>query len=99
MEYYRGLLFVRLTGRLSNSDYLKTLDEVVEKIGIRYIILNMNKIESVSLECINHIKKYNNKLLKKKKYLLICDSNSRRRRLFKNIISNIDSELDAFSLI
>ena len=74
-------------------------DEVVEKIGIRYIILNMNKIESVSLECINHIKKYNNKLLKKKKYLLICDSNSRRRRLFKNIISNIDSELDAFSLI
>lgn len=98
-EYRKGILFVRLIGRLGNDDYLDQIDCLVNEFGIKYIVLNINNINYISLEDINHIKKYNNKILKKKKYLLICDSNIKRSRIFKNIIPNINSELDAFSLI
>ena len=66
---------------------------------INYVVLNLDRLNYVSLESIAHIIKYNKKILKKKKHLLICDSNQRRNRIFKNIIPNINNELDAFSLI
>ena len=98
-EYRKGILFIRLIGRLVDSDYLNQIDCLVNEFGIKCVVLNINNINCISLEDINHIKKYNNRILKKKKYLLICDSNIQRSRIFKNIIPNINSELDAFSLI
>lgn len=98
-EYRKGILFIRLIGRLVDNDYLNQIDSLVNEFGIKCVVLNINNINCISLEDINHIKKYNNRILKKKKYLLICDSNIQRSRIFKNIIPNINSELDAFSLI
>lgn len=98
-EYRKGILFVRLIGRIDDNEYLKELDKIIDDFGIRCIVLNLARIKCVSLENIDHIKKYNKEILKKKKYLLICDSNQRRKRIFKNIVPNISSELDAFSLI
>ena len=98
-EYRKGVLFIRLIGRIDNNDYLKNVNDLINNFGIKYIVLNLDNLNYVSLENIDHIMKYNNKILKKKKHLLICDSNQRRNRLFKNIIPNISSELEAFSLI
>lgn len=98
-EYRKGVLFVRIIGRIDNNDYLKVIDKLVNDFGIKYVVINIENIKCVSLECIDHIKKYNNEILKKKKYLLICDSNLRRKGIFKNIVPNVSSELDAFSLI
>ena len=78
---------------------LNKINDLINDFGINYVVLNLDRLNYVSLENIDHIMKYNNKILKKKKHLLICDSNQRRNRLFKNIIPNISSELEAFSLI
>lgn len=98
-EYRKGVLFIRLMGRIDDNDYLKQVDDLVNELGIRCIVLNFDDIKCISLECVDHIKKYNKEILKKKKYLLICASNPRKKRIFKNIVPNISRELDAFSLI
>ena len=98
-EYRKGVLFVRLIGRIDDDGYLNDINNLIDNFGINYIVLNLDNLNYVSLENIDHIIKYNKKILKKKKHLLICDSNQRRNRIFKNIIPNINSELEAFSLI
>mgnify|MGYP003305139412 CR=1 FL=1 len=97
-EYYRGILFIRMKGRLEDNDLAK-INNIINEFGIKYVVLNLSSLKDVSLESIDHIIKYNKEILKKKKYLLICDSNQRRNRLFKNIIPYINNELEAFSLI
>ena len=98
-EYRKGVLFIRLIGRIDDNDFLNKLNKIIEEFGIKYIVLNISNLNYVSLESIKHITNYNNRILKKKKHLLICDSNQRRNRLFNNIIPNISNELEAFSLI
>lgn len=99
MEYRRGILFVRLRGRIGADDYLKNIDNLIEDFGIKCVVLNINDLNYVSLDCIDHIIKYNKKILKKKKCLFICDSSKRRNRLFEKDMFNISNELEAFSLI
>lgn len=97
-EYRKGVLFIRLMGG-TTDDYLNTVNEIVDNFGIRYIVLNITNLNYVSLENISHIVNYNERILKKKKQLLICDSNIKRNRMFRNVIPNIEREIDAFSLI
>lgn len=97
-EYRKGVLFIRLMGGI-DDDYLNTVNEIVDNFGIRYIVLNITNLNYVSLENISHIVNYNERILKKKKQLLICDSNIKRNRMFRNVIPNIEREIDAFSLI
>lgn len=97
-EYRKGVLFIRLMGGI-DDDYLNTVNDLVDNFGIRYIVLNITNLNYVSLENISHIIKYNERILKKKKQLLICDANIKRNRMFRNVIPNIEREIDAFSLI
>ena len=98
-EYRKGILFIRLVGRIDNEGYLDQINHFLNEIGIQYVVFNLDKLNDVSLESVNHIIDYNKQLLKKKKLLIICDANQKRTRLFKNIIPKISSELEAFSLI
>ena len=98
-EYRKGILFIRLVGMIDNEGYLDQINCFLNKIGIQYVVFNLDKLNDVSLESVNHIIDYNKQLLKKKKLLIICDANQKRNRLFKNIIPKISSELEAFSLI
>lgn len=98
-EFRKGVLFVRLVGRIDNEGYLEDINSLIEEIGIQYIVLNLSNLNNVSLESVEHIIQYYKNILKKKKTLLICDTNEFRNRLFKNIIPKIDNELEAFSLI
>lgn len=98
-EYRKGVLFIRLIGRIDENGDLSNINDIIDDFGIKYIVLNLSGLNDVSLESIEHIIKYNNKVLKKKKHLLICDSNQGRNRIFENIIPKINSELEAFSLI
>ena len=98
-EYRKGILFIRLIGRIDDNEYLTKINDIIDTFGIKYIVLNLDEVKDVSLENIDHIIKYNRKILKKKKLLFICDSNKRRCNFnnFKNL--NISNELEAFSLI
>ncbi|MCI6266670.1 MAG: STAS domain-containing protein [Erysipelotrichaceae bacterium] len=98
-EFRKGVLFVRLVGRIDNEGYLEKINNIIDQMGIQCIVLNLNNLNDVSLDSIDHIIKYNNEILKKNKQLLICDANNIRNRLFKKIIPNIISEIEAFSLI
>lgn len=97
-EYRRGILFIRLIGRTEGNGYLNYINNIIDEFGIKYIVLNLELLKDFSLENIDHIIKYNRKILKKKTKLFICDS-SIRKGIFKNVIPNISNELEAFSLI
>lgn len=98
-EYRKGVLFIRLIGRLDNAGYLDDIKQMIDELGIHCMVLNLTKVNGVSLESINHIMNYNQEILKKKKKMFICDASNIRNRLFKNMIPNISCEIDAFSLI
>ena len=49
-EYKKGVLFVRLVGRIDNEGYLKKINWLIEEIGIKFTVLNLTKISNISLE-------------------------------------------------
>lgn len=59
MEFRKGILFVRLYGSL-NKDTLETFElevkEVIINSGIRYVVLNVDNLESISEDGVKEIK-------------------------------------------
>ena len=98
-EFRKGVLFVRLAGRIDNDSYLESINNLIEDIGIRYVVLNTNNLRAIDVDSINDIIEYNKKILKDQRRLLICDANNSRKRIFSNNIQKISCEIDAFSLI
>ena len=98
-EYKKGVLFVRLIGRLDNEGYLEKINWLIEEFGIKFIVINVTNLDDVSLIDIYHIIKYKQKLKKKKRLLWICDENKIRDPLFKKVIPKLANEIEAFSLI
>lgn len=98
-EFRKGVLFVRLAGRIDNDSYLESINKLIEDIGIRYVVLNTNNLRAIDVDSINDIIEYNKKILKDQRRLLICDANNSRKRIFSNNIQKISCEIDAFSLI
>ena len=98
-EFRKGIFFVRLVGRIDNEGYLEEINHLIDKMGIQYLVLNINDLFDISLDSVKHIMNYNKQILKKKKHLFICDASNISNRLFKNTIPNIQNEIEAFSLI
>lgn len=98
-EYRRGVLFIRLTGRNDDVNVLVYVSNIVEKFGIKYVVININNLNNISLDSIKYIIEYNKKILKNNQCLIICDSTRRMNRLFGKLIPKINNELDVFSLI
>lgn len=99
VEFRRGVLFIRLKGRLNNEFYLTKINDIIREFGIRYVVLNLNRINNISLNNVEDIIKYNNILKKENKLLIICDTNNYRKRLFKDIPLRVSNEIDVFSFI
>lgn len=59
MEFRKGILFVRLYGSL-NKDTLETFElevkEVIINSGIRYVVLNVDNLKSISEDGVKEIK-------------------------------------------
>lgn len=69
MEFRKGILFVRLYGILDDNTMEKFKEEVKEVIvssGIKYVVLNVENLNSVSSSGIKEIKQLR-KILKKSK--------------------------------
>lgn len=97
-EFRKGVLFVRLLGRIENDKYLEAINNLVEYVGIKFVVLNIENIKEIDVDNISDILKYNNKIKQAKRHLLICDAN-KRSSIFENKISKITCEIDAFHLI
>lgn len=96
-EFRKGILFVRLKGRIGDKNEFHTIDRLIRNIGIRYLVLNINNLNDIDITCVNKIIDYNKLILKNKGQLFICDTKN-RSRLFKRI-PNIQCEIEAFSLM
>ena len=60
MEFRKGVLFVRLFGTL-NENTIKTFEaevkEVIIEAGIKYVVLNVDNLDSVSNDGVKEIKR------------------------------------------
>ena len=97
-EYKKGVLFVRLKGRLDNEGYLEKIHDLIEEFGIRIAVLNISRLSNVSLENINYMIKWKNILKRKRHLLFICDDKDSRNSLFRSV-KKISREGDIFAFL
>lgn len=73
-EYKKGILFVRLMGEFNKSTIknMEVVDNMIKKAGIRYLLINLEKVTIIShKEISNLIARYKD-LIGKDGRLLIC---------------------------
>lgn len=101
-EFRRGFFFVRLSGKITSNSYykfIKELNKIIEDIGLKNIVININNIKEIDLECISRLLEYLRSYIYTGNLLIICDNNRLfSKRLFK-IIPSIDSEYEVYNLI
>lgn len=106
VEYKKGVLFLRLIGKLNNSTR-KQLDEVlslVSLVGFKYVMINFEKLHSIDDDGIKMIMDSGETLISREGKLLVCGYNKFIKLKIEN--SNIlryaletKNELGAFKLI
>jgi len=107
MEYKRGILFIRMDGTLNErtsfilEDLLK---RIVSRAGIKYILLNFEKIYDIDKIGISSIIASYNEYLKDRGKLMICGYNDNikitieKSELLKYALPT-SNEISAFNLI
>ena len=98
MEFRKGILFIRLYGTLDKSTidiFKKEVREVVINTGIKYVVLNIENIESISKSGIIEIKLLR-KIIKKidGMFFLIATDIKELKTLV-----NLENELNVFERV
>lgn len=101
-EYRKGILFVRLCGRLDEENYHKKIDilkNLINDIKFKYIVMNLDNLSSIDIYGINYIIGYNSLIEKNNGKLYLCEkSNNIVSNIFKNKLNSINNELEIFKL-
>ena len=98
MEFRKGILFVRLEGKLNDKTLNKFKDEVKEVIinaGILYVVVNVNNLSEISKAGINEIKTLK-KMIKKMKGEFFLSSCAIKE--LKSLV-NLENELNVFEKV
>ena len=95
-EYHRGVFFVRIAGRNDNGRKLKEIFNMIDELGIRNIVLNLNKLDFLSVDQIEEISNFKENKLRKKIFIIY---DQRKIRLFNNTFIHLEKELDVFSYL
>ena len=98
-EFRKGILFIRIKGRIDNDTLENNINNLVKYIGIKTLVLNTCNLKYFTYTDIKRIINYNNNILKKKTKLIICDNKIKKENFFFEEIPIINREIDAFSLI
>ncbi len=107
MEYKKGILFVRLNGILNvktSCIFEDALNRIVNKAGIRYILINFEKLYEIDKVGIFSIINSYNKFLRNSGKLMICGYNDilkikiEESELLKYALPTND-EISAFNLV
>lgn len=100
LEFRKGVLFIRLNGSLNDKESLDNINNLINEIGFKYIVFNVDNLKCIDLDGIKCILNYQKLLLNKHGKLLLCESEKNMSdRFFKNRIPNITTEIQAFDLI
>lgn len=108
MEFRRGILFIRLSGKLVQSESMKFKKYIIDKIkenGIRSVVFNINDLKEIDLKGVHNFFYIYELCRQNKGKVLVCkvyDSpvfeKLKKKRFFQyaEVISN---ELEAFEVI
>ena len=106
LEYKRGILFLRLDGVLTKSTafILKdALKRIIQRAGIKYLLINFEKLYKIDDEGILVIIDSYNEYIKNNGKLMICGDENIRFKIDKSELSNCvlrtTDEISAFGLI
>ena len=75
MEFRKGILFVRLSGILSDDTCKqldKSLEEMVREMSIKYVVFNIEDLIYIDIEGINALLIYDSNLKKNGGKALVC---------------------------
>ena len=104
-EYKRGILFVRLMGEINKTTIknMEIVDNMIEKAGIRYLIINLEKATVINnKEITDLIQRYKN-LIGNDGKILICGYYSPiKLNIDINDINTVclsNKEINAFNMI
>lgn len=106
-EFRKGILFVRLKGRLTKDTVYKLnkkVTRIIKENGIRNVVFNLSKLKAIDMKGISTLL-YNYELCKKNDgRSLLCGNNSNIDRKLKktrllNYIYEISDELSAIKII
>ena len=96
-EFRKGIFFIRLIGDL-NKDSIRKIEGELNTLIInnkfKYIVVNTNHLNSVSLDGLNYITKIYYTTLECDTNLVICDKFKIFKTLLNDNVPLIDSELD-----
>lgn len=106
-EYRKGILFVRLRGKLNKDTIYKLHRKVTKKVkegGIRNVVFNVTNLKQIDIRGINALL-YNYEICKKNDGIsFICGNNELINKNLKkghvlNYIKEVSSELCAMKII
>ncbi|MBE6148496.1 MAG: STAS domain-containing protein [Firmicutes bacterium] len=103
LEYNRGILFVRLDGRLNRNTTYKInnyLVPVLLKHKIKYLVYNFYKLKDIDEEGIDAILNTKYAIKTNKGLIYLCDVNKElNKKIHKLHIKKTENELSAFKVI
>ena len=99
LEFIRGMLFVRLRGKLDHETCKKfesCLDDMLNNKGLKYFVINIEELNYIDDNGINTIMNKYSDVIKKNGKLIICGYNI---DIKLNEIEHTNNELNALKLI
>ena len=92
-EFRKGIFFIRLIGNMNSKNskiYQREIKELLLSNRFKYIVINVNNLNSIDGSGINYINNIYNMIISNHSNLLLCD----KFKLLNNIIPTIDDELE-----
>lgn len=103
--YKKGILFVRLYGVINKSTKLeieKTLESAINKVGIKYLLLNFDNIYYINSDMTKTIEKWSKKITENGGKFFICGYEKIEENYLIDInktIFEMKDEFSAFNMI
>ena len=101
-EFTKGFFFVRLEGNITKNNYryfLEELKDIIQRTGLKKIVINVEKINSIDVLWLNKLLKFLKKALYKGITVLMCDNNLVLTSRIFNLIPRISYEQEVYNMI
>lgn len=101
LEFRKGILFVRVENKINKKDFemnKDNLNNIIKKIGIKYIVLNFNEIKQNDYFNIKFIINNYNLIKKNHGKLFLCGAidNNLSNMFLKMKIDKLSNEIEVF---
>ena len=106
-EYRKGVLFLRLKGVLNKSTSFvldEALKNICDRAGVRFLLINFEKLSSIDKNGINTIINSYNKYFKDRGKLMACGFNNRlitdiKESSLLSYVSIVKNEMSVFNVV